>query len=88
MTRTTADEDPVEAFTGVIHKTAKKNPQEEIDHVSQRKRGVGFKNLQGIVNDTTLIVNENSMKFFAWAAFAVVFIILAARILAKMNKAK
>lgn len=88
MTRTTADSDKVEAFTGKIQKTAKLNPQEEIDHVSQRKRGVGFKNIQGIVNDTTLIVNEHSMKFFAWSAFAMVFIILATRIMTKINKAK
>ena len=85
MTSTSASVDNIEAFTGNIKKTAKKNPQPDLAAPSQRSGTVAFKNINAIVNDSVSVVTQNSAKFFMWSAITTIVAILSFRLINKMR---
>ena len=85
MASTSAPLDNIEAFTGNIKKTAKKNPQPDLAEPSQRSGTVAFKNINAIVNDSVSVVTQNSAKFFMWSAITTIVAILSFRLISKMR---
>lgn len=64
----------------------KENPQPGLFSPSQRARTNQFRNIDGIVDDSQLIVTEESYKFAVWCIVAVSLGILSFRVLRKITR--
>ena len=64
----------------------KRNMQSELEDPNQRAKSISFRNVDGIVEDSKLLVDENHAKLVLWAIVGITGAVIAGKVWNRMRK--
>jgi len=74
-----------DSFEGFTPLAAERNLQYELNNPDQRAKSTTFRNINGIVKDTKLLVDENYLKMGVWSVAAMVTGLISAKLIMRGN---
>lgn len=74
-----------DSFEGFTPLAAERNFQSELETPEQRQESTTFRNINGIVEDTKLLVDEDYLKMGVWSVAAMVTGLISAKLLMRGN---